>query len=116
MGSKRDEDIIIGGNIRKFREFLGLSRKQLSENLNITEDSLYRMEHGDKGVISTYAYSLAQKYNCDMNFIYGITDIPRVITCEETQKASVKEIARMLRYYAEILECTSKEETEKVNE
>lgn len=51
-----------------------------------------------------------------MNFIYGITDIPRVITCEETQKASVKEIARMLRYYAEILECTSKEETEKVNE
>ena len=107
MANRCDEDIFIGKRLTMFREIMNIKRKDMAKVMHITEDSLYRIEHGDKGLSGTYAYILAKEYHCDMNFIFGLTDIPRIIT--DTEYTSPDELARVLRCYAYFLEHKVKE-------
>ena len=60
MIEKRHEDAIIGANLKKFRSVYGISRKELAEIFHISEDGVYRIERGETGLSSSYAYILAQ--------------------------------------------------------
>lgn len=97
-------DAMIGGNVKKFREMRGMKRKEMADLFRITEDALYRIEKGQTGLSSVYAYILANELQCDMNFIYGRTLAPRRIETEMTGAAKHKIMARTLRYYAEVLD------------
>ena len=50
---------------------------------------------------SVYAYVLANTFHCDMNYIFGVTDIPDIVATDE------KDISRVLRYCAELIEMRS---------
>lgn len=52
------EDEIIGANVKKFRESQGISRKDLAHIFHISEDGVYRIERGETGLSSAYAYIL----------------------------------------------------------
>lgn len=107
MRAKRREDNIdalIGGNVKKFREIMGMERKELATLFHITDDALYRIEKGQTGLSGIYGYILAHELNCDMNFIYGKTSVPMPVDIEMTDGDHRKNIARALRYYADILE------------
>ena len=97
-------DALIGENVRKFREMKGLERRELADLFHITDDALYRIEKGKTGLSGVYAYTMANTLNCDMNFIFGRNRIPQTVQIDETDAAHRKTIARMLRYYAELLE------------
>lgn len=97
-------DALIGANVRKFREMQGLGRHELAELFHITEDVLYRIERGQTGLSGVYAYILANELNCDMNFIYGRTMIPQLIETEETDESRRRMMARMMRYFAGLLD------------
>lgn len=47
---------------------------------------------------SIYAYILATEFRCDMNFIFGGTEVPELVATEEG------DIIGMLRRCADILE------------
>lgn len=106
MGEIRDEDAIIGGNLKRFREVHNISRKKMAEIFHISEDAVYRIERGETGLSSTYAYILAKEVHCDMNFIYGNTKEPAILDVNgtECQQLTPERIAQRLRMYAEILD------------
>lgn len=97
-------DVMIGANLKKFREMRGMKRKEMADMFQITEDALYRIEKGQTGLSPVYAYILANELRCDMNFIYGRTLTPGRIETEHTEAVHHKIMARTLRYYAEILD------------
>ena len=96
-------DKLIGANLTKFRESRGISRRELAERFHIQEDSLYRIERGDIGLSCEYCYVLANELHCDMNFIFGTSDVP-AFTPTEGEGVTNQKIARMLHYCASYLE------------
>lgn len=97
-------DALIGGNVRKFREIIGMERKELASLFHITDDALYRIEKGQTGLSGIYGYILANELNCDMNFIYGRNSIPQQADTELPDEEHRRTMARMLRYIADMLE------------
>ena len=93
-------DKLIGANLTKFRESRGISRKELAEQFHIQEDSLYRIERGDIGLSCEYCYVLANELHCDMNFIFGTSDVPdftpRGRGCDESENCSDASLLRKL--------------------
>ena len=112
MIEKRHEDAIIGANLKKFRSVYGISRKELAKIFHISEDGVYRIERGETGLSSSYAYILAQDLHCDMNFIFGNAGEPARITEDGVyiRQMTPENIAQRLRYYAEMIEELSKGE------
>ena len=88
----------IGENLKAYRELMGLERKEVAEAFHITDDALYRIEKGQNGLTSVYAYILATEFRCDMNFIFGGTEVPELVATEEG------DIVGLLRRGADILE------------
>ena len=46
MSDFNPEDVIIGDNVRRFREAYGISRAQLAQIFHISVDAVYRIERG----------------------------------------------------------------------
>lgn len=88
----------IGQNLKAYRKLIGLERKEMAAAFHITDDALYRIEKGQNGLTSIYAYILATEFRCDMNFIFGGTEVPELVATEEV------DIIGMLRRCADILE------------
>ena len=114
-------DEIIGNKIKIFRRIYGVKRNELAEKFHISDDAVYRIERGETGFSSEYAYILANEYGCDMNFIYGSEEISEFIlksigsSIDEAKKNGCNDdimgaAARMLRMAAEILEHNSKKQ------
>ena len=108
-------DEIIGNKIKIFRRIYGVKRNELAEKFHISDDAVYRIERGETGLSSEYAYILANEYGCDMNFIYGSEDIFEFIlksikdsvnkVAGENRSSNImKEVSLMLRLAAEIME------------
>lgn len=106
MSERNREDEIIGANVKRFRESQGISRKELAEVFHISPDGVYRIERGETGLSSSYAYILANELHCDMNFIYGTRPEPAIYKTDraEVRPLSTDKIAKRLRLYAGILE------------
>lgn len=100
------EDEIIGANVRRFREAYGISREELAHIFHISDDGMYRIERGETGLSSSYAYILAHELHCDMNFIYGIASEPALVDVKDADVFPVTpgRIANRLRIYADMLE------------
>lgn len=106
MSDVNFEDKVIGANVRRFRETYGISRDNLAEIFHVSNDGVYRIERGETGLSSAYAYILANELHCDMNFIYGTAPEPTLINMPEIEAHMVtpKQIANRLRMYADILD------------
>ena len=100
------EDEIIGANVKKFRESQGISRKDLAHIFHISEDGVYRIERGETGVSSAYAYILANQLHCDMNFIYGLTTDPICLNmeCMDKEQLTPENAISKIRWYTDMLE------------
>lgn len=111
MGERCFEDALIGANLKKFREAFQIKRKEFAEIFHISEDGVYRIERGEIGLSSSYAYILAKELHCDMNFIYGITPEPALLNTDDTEmQLTPAGIAQRLRVYAQFLEEMNKGE------
>lgn len=100
------EDEIIGANVKKFRESQGISRKDLAHIFHISEDGVYRIERGETGLSSAYAYILANQLHCDMNFIYGLTtdSICLNMECMDKEQLTPENAISKIRWYTDMLE------------
>lgn len=104
------EDEIIGANVKKnvkkFRESQGISRKDLAHIFHISEDGVYRIERGETGLSSAYAYILANQLHCDMNFIYGLTTDPICLNmeCMDKEQLTPENAISKIRWYTDMLE------------
>ncbi len=92
----------IGKNLKAYRKIMGYERKEVAEAFHITDDALYRIEKGQNGLTSVYAYILATQFRCDMNFIFGGTEVPEIAAADEI------DIVRLLRHWADVIESQRK--------
>lgn len=112
MSDINREDEIIGANVRKFREAYGISREELADIFHVSDDGVYRIERGETGLSSFYAFILANELHCDMNFIYGIAAEPALVDVkdEDVFPITPERIASRLRIYADMLEELAEDE------
>lgn len=86
---KTEINIRIGGRLKRFRIKNGISADELAEAFGIVKDSLLRIENGSTGLSSEYAYILATRYNCDMNYLFGgVCDLLEYLS----QRAVISEV------------------------
>ena len=106
MSDINREDEIIGANVRRFREAYGISREKLADIFHVSDDGMYRIERGETGLSSSYAYILANELHCDMNFIYGLTSEPALVDVKDADVFPItpERIASRLRVYADMIE------------
>lgn len=105
-----DVDKYIGQRLRDWRKMMGMGRKELAEQLHITDDALYRIEAGIIGLSPNHAYMLANELNCDLNFIFGREEIPSRTIEIKSGLSVVRRAAVMLRFCLEILENEQEDE------
>ncbi len=101
---KESVDELVGQKLKRFREIYSIGRKEMADRFHITEDALYRIEKGKVGLSSEYCYILANELNCDMNYLFGNSPVPQRMESFRKKDITGREIGRILRYFAHILE------------
>ncbi len=103
---RTDINIKIGGRLKRFRVKNEITADEMAEAFGIVRDSLLRIENGSTGLSGEYAYILATKFNCDMNYLFG-----GVISDDEFYRIEIKttednnqRLAKLLHYIADVVE------------
>lgn len=102
---KTEINIRIGGRLKRFRIKNGISADELAEAFGIVKDSLLRIENGSTGLSSEYAYILATRYNCDMNYLFGgvILEAECIRVEKDVREEDSQCMARLLHYIADLV-------------
>lgn len=102
---KTEINIRIGGRLKRFRMKNGISADELAEAFGIVKDSLMRIENGSTGLSSEYAYILAIRYNCDMNYLFGgvISEDECLRLKKDLRKQDSQYMSRLLHYIADLV-------------
>lgn len=103
---KTDINIKIGGRLKRFRMKNDITADEMAEAFGIVRDSLLRIENGSTGLSGEYAYILATKFNCDMNYLFG-----GVISDDEFHRIEIdmreddnQRLAQLLHYIADVVD------------
>ncbi len=107
----KEIDRFVGERVRNYREFLGLSRKEIAEAFSVTEDTVYRIEAGTNGLSGTYGFVLATKFNFDMEYVFGKKETLENVEVDCTSLGD-QEIINRAMFYMKML----KERQKKVAE
>lgn len=93
---KEIDEIEMGLRIRRKREFLNLSRKDVAERMDICPKTLYYVENGEKGLSLKNLYKLAQilELSCD----YILSGVESKSDSEEGRELIHQEILEPLKY------------------
>lgn len=107
---KTDINVKIGKRLKLFRKKNDISADELAAAFGIVKDSLLRIENGSTGLSGEYAYILATRYNCDMNYLFG-----GVIPDNEFYNVSIgireddnERLAESLHYIADLIRTREK--------
>lgn len=68
---RTDINIKVGSRLKRFRTKNGISAEEMASAFGIVKDSFLRIENGSTGLSGEYAYILATRFRCDMNYIFG---------------------------------------------
>ncbi len=102
---RTDINIKIGGRLRRFRVNNGITADEMADAFGIVRDSLLRIENGSTGLSGEYAYILATKFNCDMNYLFGgvISDDEYYKIGFDMREDDNQRLAEMLHYIADVV-------------
>lgn len=103
---KTDVNVKIGARLKRFRLKNGISADEMADSFGIVKDSLWRIENGSTGLSGEYAYILATKYNCDMNYLFGgfISDDQFYRIEMDLKEDDNQRLAEMLHYIADVVD------------
>ena len=102
---KTDINVKIGRRLKHFRTVNGLSAEEMASAFGIVKDSYLRIENGSTGLSGEYAFILATKFNCDMNYLFGgmVTDDEFFKISEAGREDDNQRLAEILHYIADIV-------------
>ena len=89
----------IGKRLKELRESKSLTRKELSAKLNISEGGLEKWESGDREIGTENLYLIANYFNVDFNYLYGVESKEN----DKPQFKGYKNIGKRLRQRREEL-------------
>ncbi len=87
--------------LRDLREDRDLKQSDIAKILNISQQYYQCYESGKNEIPTRHLITLAKFYNISIDYIVGITDIPRMLDGSELQSSDAK-IAKI----AEKIECS----------
>lgn len=108
--SKNISNVLAGLNLRYFIECNGISIEDLAESFGIKSDAVNKILDGTNAISGRYNCILVNKYNCDLNFIYGgipYCDVVMEDKWFENQHSEGKAqeaISRKMEYLAKVVE------------
>lgn len=108
--SKNAANVLAGLNLKFFMESNGISVEELAQSFDIKSDAVKKILQGTNAISGRYNCILVEKYNCDLNFIYGGIAYYDVLLDEERlERESANEkkqeiFSRNMRYLAELVE------------
>ena len=108
--SKNAANVLAGLNLKFFMERNGISIDELAESFHIKNDAVKKILDGTNAISGRYNCILVEKYNCDLNFIYGGIAYYDVLLDEErlekeSSNGKKQEIfSRNMKYLAELVE------------
>lgn len=79
---------VLGENVKNLRG--EISRADFAERLNIGPEQLGRIERGEARPSDDFLFALINKYNVDLNFLYGIKVVPDYVLEIPAQKVSLE--------------------------
>ena len=102
---KTDINVKLGRRLKHFRTVNGIPAEEMAAAFGIVKDSYLRIENGSTGLSGEYAYILATKFNCDMNYLFGgiVTDHESFKINESGREDDNERLAEMLHYIADIV-------------
>ncbi len=89
---KVEYDKEIGRRVKRAREMIGMTQKQLGEKLNYSESMISQMEQGNRAVQSSIASFLAAKSGLSMEYLLHMTDF-------ETKEKEIADIMSKKEFY-----------------
>ena len=66
----------IGERMRKLRTEKGLTQAQLAKDLNMTQDSISRLESGARSFDGSTIYEIAKYFNVSADYLLGLSNTP----------------------------------------
>ena len=90
------DEVEMGERIRRKREFLNLSRKEVADMMDICPKTLYYVENGEKGLSLKNLYKLAQVL--DLSCDYILSGVESKSDCDEGRELIHQEILEPLKY------------------
>lgn len=108
--SKNIFNVIAGLNLKYFMECNAISVQDVAKSLGVKVDAVNKMLDGTNGISGRYNRILIEKYNCDLNFIYGGIPYYDVIkdNCRFEKQLSdgkkIEAISREMRYLVNVVE------------
>lgn len=102
---RTDINVIVGRRLKHFRTKNGISAEEMAAAFGIVKDSYLRIENGSTGLSGEYAYILATKYNCDMNYLFGgvVSDDEFFKVNEVVREDDNQRLAEVLHYIADLV-------------
>lgn len=76
--------------LKKFRQNLGLSQKDIADVLDTTPQNVYRFEKVDSAISAESIVKLATKFNVSTDYLLGRTDVPNAAANEQILKAAMQ--------------------------
>lgn len=90
------DEVEMGGRIRRKREFLNMSRKEVADLMGICPKTLYYVENGEKGLSLKNLYKISQIL--DLSCDYILAGVESKSDCDEGRQLIQQEILEPLKY------------------
>lgn len=102
---RTDINVKIGTRLKNFRTKNGISAEEIAAAFGIVKDSYLRIENGSTGLSGEYAYILATKYNCDMNYLFGgvVSDEEFLKVSQFSKEDDNQRLTEILHYIADLV-------------
>lgn len=77
-------------NLKKLREDKNITQVKLSMDLNVSQELISRYEQGSSFPQPQMLIKLANYFNCSVDYLLGITDVPTPVKYLVSDKENVK--------------------------
>jgi len=76
----------IGQRIKKLREEIGMSQRDLAERFGVLRPTISQMENGGRKVIAEELIKLSEILNTSVQYLVGLIDQPKIVLQERREK------------------------------
>lgn len=70
---------IVGVRLREMRERANLTQKELAERIGVSNNQVYRYEHGDNEPTASNLLAIARELRVSIDYLCGFSDDPKAM-------------------------------------
>lgn len=88
-----------GYNISTARAKAGMTQKELADALNVTQQTIYYYESGDRDIKGSTLVKMSKVLGCTVSYLLGLSDNEHELAFEVTPRALEPDEQKLVRLY-----------------